>query len=110
MKTKSFNDAFKDDLNDPEFARGLLNDILAEGDMPTFLVTLRNLAQARADFKTFAREAQVSREALYRALSAKGNPRLDTLVSALDALGFRLAVTPKERAQIEAAASQEAAA
>ena len=37
-----------------------------------------------------SRESGVSREALYRALSEEGNPRLSTLTSVLSALGFGL--------------------
>ncbi|MDN5851079.1 MAG: helix-turn-helix domain-containing protein [Nitrococcus sp.] len=39
----------------------------------------------------------LSRETLYRTLSAKGNPRLDTLAALLRAMGLRLSVTPAER-------------
>jgi probable addiction module antidote protein len=39
-----------------------------------------------------AKEAGVERESLYRALSAKGNPRLSTLVAVTKAVGLRLTV------------------
>jgi probable addiction module antidote protein len=41
-----------------------------------------------------ARRTGLSRETLYRTLSAKGNPRLDTLAAILSAFGLRLAVAP----------------
>jgi probable addiction module antidote protein len=43
----------------------------------------------------------LSRETLYRTLSEKGNPRLATLTSILDAFGLRLTVrtAPKPRAR-----------
>lgn len=44
-----------------------------------------------------AAKAGLSRESLYRALSAKGNPKLSTLVEVLSALGMRLSVVPKEK-------------
>lgn len=44
-----------------------------------------------------AAKAGLSRESLYRALSAKGNPKLSTLVDVLAALGMRLSVVPKEK-------------
>ncbi len=37
-----------------------------------------------------AKDAGVSREALYRALSTKGDPRLTTLIGVFKALGLRL--------------------
>jgi probable addiction module antidote protein len=36
----------------------------------------------------------LSRETLYRTLSKKGNPRLDTLAAILAAYGLRLSVRP----------------
>ena len=41
-----------------------------------------------------AKAAGVTREALYRALSPKGDPRLSTLLGVVKALGFRLALVP----------------
>ena len=42
-----------------------------------------------------AQKAQLGRQNLYNALSGKRNPRVDTLIKVLDALGFQLTVTPK---------------
>ena len=39
-----------------------------------------------------ARDAGVTREALYKALSDKGDPRLSTLLGVSKALGFQLSV------------------
>jgi probable addiction module antidote protein len=44
---------------------------------------------------TVAKDAGITREALYRALSANGDPRLSTLVSVLDALGIQLSAVAK---------------
>jgi probable addiction module antidote protein len=41
-----------------------------------------------------AREAGVTREALYKALSEKGDPRLSTLIGVMKALGLKLAAEP----------------
>jgi len=50
----------------------------------------------------------LSRETLYRTLSDKGNPRLDTLAAILHAFGLRIAVAPlpkrSRRARAHAAA------
>ena len=42
-----------------------------------------------------AQKAQLGRQNLYNALSCKRNPRVDTLIKVLDALGFQLTVPPK---------------
>jgi probable addiction module antidote protein len=39
-----------------------------------------------------AETAGLSRESLYRAISAQGNPTLDTTMRVLEALGLRLSV------------------
>ena len=44
-----------------------------------------------------AERAGLSRETLYRTLSDKGNPRLETLTAILAAFGLRLAVAPATR-------------
>jgi probable addiction module antidote protein len=41
-----------------------------------------------------AREAGVSRESLYRALSADGNPELATVMRVVQALGLKLLAAP----------------
>lgn len=44
-----------------------------------------------------AREAGVTREALYRALSKTGDPRLSTLLGVMKALGLEISVKPSTR-------------
>jgi len=41
-----------------------------------------------------SRKTGISREALYRSLSAEGNPELATLTKVLRALGMRLKIQP----------------
>jgi probable addiction module antidote protein len=41
-----------------------------------------------------ARKTGITREALYRSLSAEGNPELSTLTKVLRALGMRLTIQP----------------
>lgn len=61
-----------------------------------FLLSLKTIAEVRG-FKNFAEEAGLSRESLYRTLSADGNPKLDTVFKMLHALGMRLTVEPIEK-------------
>jgi probable addiction module antidote protein len=39
-----------------------------------------------------AKAAGIERESLYRALSARGNPRLSTLIAVIKAVGLKLTV------------------
>jgi probable addiction module antidote protein len=77
---------------DPEFTAEYLKAALEDEDEPkVLLIALRHVAQARGIAKV-ARAAGVERESLYRALSARGNPRLSTLVAVTKAIGLRLTV------------------
>lgn len=61
-----------------------------------FLLSLKTIAEARG-FKNFAKDAGLSRESLYRTLSADGNPKLQTVFKILHALGMKLTVEPLEK-------------
>ena len=77
----------------PEFSVEYLRAALEEGDDPQILlIALRRIAASRGGIAKVAKEAGIERESLYRALSAKGNPRLSTLVAVTKAVGLRLTV------------------
>ena len=67
----------------------LLNDALDSGDAGYITNALGIIARARG-MTEVARGAGVTREALYKAFSPKGDPRLTTLLGALTTLGFKL--------------------
>jgi probable addiction module antidote protein len=70
-----------------------LKTALANDDYPgAFLVALRSVVVARGVLTKVAKAAGIERESLYRALSAKGNPRMSTLVAVTKAMGLRLTV------------------
>ena len=73
-----------------------LDAALEDGDPAVLLLALREVAKAKGGIAALAREADVSRESLYRTLSAHGNPKLETLSALLDALGLRLSVTARK--------------
>ena len=56
------------------------------------LLAMRTIAEAYGGLGAVATEAGISRESLYRALSPKGNPTLNTLVAVLKVVGMRLSV------------------
>lgn len=62
------------------------------------LLALRTLAEAYGGLGAVATAAGISRESLYRALSAKGNPTLKTLLAVLNTIGMRLSVEPAHHA------------
>ncbi len=77
---------------DPGFAAEYLKAALEEEDEPrVLLIALRHLAQAQGVARV-AKAAGIERQSLYRALSARGNPRLSTLVAVAKAIGLKLTV------------------
>ena len=69
-----------------------LNAALEDGEPAVLLEALRNVAQARGGMAALAKSAGVSRESLYRSLSRRGNPKIDTMMELLRALGLKLTV------------------
>jgi probable addiction module antidote protein len=79
--------------DDPEFAAEYLKAAMEEFDEPqVLLIALRQVAEARGGIARVAKAAGIERESLYRALSAKGNPRLSTLFALTRAIGMKLTV------------------
>ncbi|MBC5766065.1 addiction module antidote protein [Ramlibacter albus] len=66
----------------------------AQGDPAVIAAALGTAARA-SGMSQVAREAGLTREGLYKALSADGNPSLSTIVKVLAALGLRMAVEPR---------------
>src|SRR5438067_712505 len=76
----------------PKFAVEYLNAALEDTEEPSvFVLALRRVVEARGIAKV-AKVAGIERESLYRALSARGNPRLSTLVAVTRAVGLKLTV------------------
>ncbi len=81
-------------LKDPESAALYLEEALAAGDTDAFKLALRNVAEARlGGMSALSERAELNREALYRSLSRRGNPTLETLTKVMHALGLRISVT-----------------
>jgi len=92
--TKNYHESLLQALQDSQEAAEYLTAALAEGDCATFLLALRDVADAKG-MSNLAAKAQLNRENLYRMLSEHGNPQLDSLTALLDALDLRLAVAVK---------------
>lgn len=69
-----------------------IEEMLSEGDPRAMPTALRTVADAAGGIAALADKTGLSRETLYRTLSKKGNPRLDTLAAILAAYGLRLSV------------------
>lgn len=80
--------------SDPALALEVINSILADGDQAELMTVLRQLAQAVGGMQVVAEQAHLNPTQLYRTLSPKGNPALNSLTAILKAMGLRLAVQP----------------
>lgn len=78
-------------LTTPESQADLLADAFDSGDAAYIANALGVVARARG-MTEVARGAGVTREALYKALSENGDPRLSTLLGVLKSLGIKLTV------------------
>lgn len=85
----------------PADVPGFLAEALADGDHRAIPLALRTVAEV-IGMRELAARTGLSRETLYRTLSAKGNPRLDTLAAILSAFGLRLSVVPADPQDIAA--------
>jgi probable addiction module antidote protein len=77
----------------PEEVDTFLNEIFADyaedGDSTALLSALRIIARVKG-ISTMAEEVGMTRQGLQKALSARGNPRLDNINAIMRALGYQL--------------------
>ena len=94
-KTKEFDPA--DYLASDESIAAYLNEALETGDAAFIADAIGVIARARG-MADVASKSGMSRESLYRSLSATGNPELATVMKVLAAMKLRLAALPVEAA------------
>ena len=77
-------------LTDDETVAAFLTEALGSNDPREIAQALGEVAKARGGIAQLAQETGLTREALYRALSDKGNPELGTILKVVHALGVKL--------------------
>lgn len=80
-------------LDSDELRKGYLEAVAADGEEKELLCAIKDVARARGMAKT-ARDAGITREGLYKALSPDGNPAFSTVFRILKAIGYTLTPTP----------------
>ena len=76
-------------LSTPRSIAAYLEAAFEDGDPTLIAAALGDVARAQG-MTQLASQAGVTREALYKALSSNGDPRLSTLVGVMRALGIRI--------------------
>lgn len=94
-KTSAFDSAAY--LDSPEAIEAYLEDALESSDPAIIAHALGVIARAKG-MSRIAQDAGLSRESLYKALSADGNPELATVLKVIKALGLKLTIAPTHHA------------
>ena len=71
------------------FLTEAFTDYAQDGDSATLLSTLRIIARVKG-VSNMAAEVGMTRQGLQKALSARGNPRLDNINAIMQAMGYYL--------------------
>jgi HTH-type transcriptional regulator/antitoxin HigA len=72
------------------YVNEIFEEYAADGNSTALLASLRIVAQVKG-ITALASETGMTRQGIQKALSSKGNPRLDNINSIMQALGYRLA-------------------
>lgn len=83
-------------LSDDETIAAYLEDAIESGEPGVIAEALGAVARARG-MTQLARDTGLSRENLYRTLSADGNPALGTFLKVIHAMKLRIAVEPTKQ-------------
>jgi len=94
---RSYREILIEALKDPEEAQAYLEvameEFFEDHDKNAFLQSLRTIAEAQGGLSSLASKTDLNRSNLYKALSTKGNPKLETIATILKALGFKLHIS-----------------
>ena len=91
MATKQYKTS--DYLKTPDDIAAYLNEVLEDDDPKLLMLSLRNVADSQGGIAMIAEQTGLNRESLYKTLSGKRNPRIETINEILHAFGLRLSVT-----------------
>ena len=78
-------------LDSPEMMKEYLQAAFEDGDIDALMEAIGNVAKAKG-MSEIARETNLSRQNLYRALSSGSAPKFETVKKVVEALGCKLAV------------------
>jgi probable addiction module antidote protein len=95
---RTIDDVFMQALNSEKaintYMEAAMEDFEESGDAEAFILALRTIAEAKGGINRLAEKTHRTRQSLYKALSPKGNPRLDTTLGIIHALGFSMRLKP----------------
>jgi probable addiction module antidote protein len=83
-----------ENINTKEEVIAYLQGAIEENDTETLFDVIGAIARSKG-MVAVAKELGLSRESLYKSLSAGGNPSFSTVLRVLDLLGYRMQIMPK---------------
>lgn len=97
MATRNVRHTHDRQLRDHSVAAEYLNEALESEEPAIVLMALRNIAKAQeGGVAGLAARASLGRESMYKMLSGKGNPKLDSFVKVMHGLGLKISVIPDQ--------------
>ena len=99
---RSFHSYNIDKLKDPQDASLYLteafSDFEKDHDVETFLKAIKDVTEAQGGIGALSKRTNLNRQNLYKVLSAKRHPKIETIGTILDGLGLRFQIIPKKYA------------
>ncbi len=93
---EDFNEFLIESLRNKKLAEAYLDTALEEfiqdHNKASFLRALHDVAVAQGGLSKLSKKTSLNRQNLYKALSEKGNPTIDTIGSIIKALGLRMTI------------------
>ncbi|MBI5428204.1 MAG: putative addiction module antidote protein [Nitrospinae bacterium] len=100
MKTLSHDAFLAEYLAKPENVTAYLNAALQDDDPRVFLLALKHVAQVYGGgMMAVAKKAKLGRESLYKTLSGKRYPKINSINSLLGAMGLAIEIKLKKTKQ-----------
>ncbi len=95
-KGSKFDADLAEQLKDPVFAAQYIMAAMEENDPDYMAQAMGNVVKARGVSRV-SKATHLSRQALYKMFSPKGNPTLSSVNTVLKAAGLKLGVSPIKR-------------
>lgn len=92
-RSDSYKELLLERLKVPKHREAYINAALKDGDPKILLAVLEDCAEAMGGVAWLAKETHLSRPAIYKIISDKGNPRWDSLIKVLSAFDLRINVS-----------------
>ena len=97
--TMSHDDFMQEKLKDKDFQyawlRQTIEDYTKDGDFATFYRAIERVVKARTSVSELARQLKMDRSNLSEILNGKKEPKMQTAIKILNALGYELTLSQK---------------